>query len=136
MTTTFDPFALVSYTDQPTQQVKCNTRYITQRNTQEISEGIYVTDDGQYIKVVRTRDGERLYGEIWEDYSFRYRPGAVRLAAEGHPITSDEAAWFGKEYHHCILCNRALKDKRSTDVGYGRVCANSRGWPWGEVEVT
>jgi len=46
-------------------------------------------------------------------------------------VTPDEAARFGKTYGVCINCNRALSDDRSIAVGYGPVCAENQGWPWG-----
>lgn len=41
------------------------------------------------------------------------------------------AQQFGRENHVCCFCMRALKDKRSTDMGYGPICAENYGLQWG-----
>lgn len=42
---------------------------------------------------------------------------------------------YAKEYASesgaCCYCNRPLTDERSTEVGYGPVCAKNYGLPWG-----
>ena len=42
------------------------------------------------------------------------------------------AAEYGKLTGHCCFCSRSLKDDRSTDVGYGPVCASRYGLKWGK----
>ena len=44
------------------------------------------------------------------------------------------AAEFGHLTGHCCFCSLALKDERSTFVGYGRICAGKFDLPWGEKE--
>jgi hypothetical protein len=41
------------------------------------------------------------------------------------------AAAHGKLTGKCCFCNRKLTDKRSTDVGYGPICAGKFGRAWG-----
>lgn len=41
------------------------------------------------------------------------------------------AAEYGRMTGSCCFCNRKLEDERSTDVGYGPVCADHYGLPWG-----
>lgn len=43
------------------------------------------------------------------------------------------AAEFGHLTGHCCFCSLALKDERSVAVGYGPVCAEKFGVPWGET---
>jgi len=43
-----------------------------------------------------------------------------------------EAAAFGHLHGACCFCARALSDDRSTTVGYGPICADHYGLPWGE----
>lgn len=41
------------------------------------------------------------------------------------------AASHGHKTGRCCFCNLPLKDKRSTEVGYGKTCAENWGQPWG-----
>jgi hypothetical protein len=41
------------------------------------------------------------------------------------------AAAYGKLVGSCCFCSRTLTDKRSTEVGYGPVCADHFGLAWG-----
>lgn len=41
------------------------------------------------------------------------------------------AARHGRLTGNCCFCNSGLKDERSTDMGYGPVCAKNFGLPWG-----
>jgi hypothetical protein len=41
------------------------------------------------------------------------------------------AAAYGKLTGNCCFCNLPLSDQRSTDVGYGPVCADHWNLPWG-----
>lgn len=43
------------------------------------------------------------------------------------------AAAHGKLTGKCCFCNSALTDKKSTDVGYGPVCAKHYDLPWGST---
>lgn len=43
------------------------------------------------------------------------------------------AAAYGKRTGNCCFCRRDLEDYRSVSVGYGPVCAEKWGLPWGEV---
>ena len=42
------------------------------------------------------------------------------------------AAAYGKETGFCCFCSRTLTDDRSVSVGYGPICADRWGLPWGE----
>jgi hypothetical protein len=44
------------------------------------------------------------------------------------------AAEYGKMSGHCCFCMSPLTDKKSTEVGYGPVCAKQWGLPWGAQE--
>ena len=41
------------------------------------------------------------------------------------------AGKYGRLTGGCSFCNHGLKDDRSTQVGYGPVCAKRFGWVWG-----
>jgi hypothetical protein len=42
------------------------------------------------------------------------------------------AARYGKLTGQCCFCSLPLTDARSTEVGYGKICAGNYGLPWGE----
>jgi hypothetical protein len=44
-----------------------------------------------------------------------------------------KAALHGRQTGCCCFCNRELTDDRSIAVGYGPICADHYGLPWGEV---
>jgi hypothetical protein len=96
----------------------------------EVTEGLYKAADGTIVLVYTTRNN-RLAGKTKQGRSFRYQQGAVALAATGQPVTAAEAAAYGHTHGNCIACSRDLTDDRSLAVGYGPVCANKYGWPWG-----
>jgi hypothetical protein len=53
-------------------------------------------------------------------------------------LASDPAAaarQYGKLTGYCCFCRLPLSDKRSTDMGYGPICAKHFGLPWGEEKV-
>lgn len=43
------------------------------------------------------------------------------------------AAKYGKLHGKCCFCSKGLTDAKSTSVGYGPICAQHYGLPWGEV---
>ena len=44
---------------------------------------------------------------------------------------AETAAEYGRMTGKCCFCNHGLKDERSTEVGYGPVCADHYALPWG-----
>lgn len=46
-----------------------------------------------------------------------------------HPV--ETASEYGRLTGQCCFCSLGLKDARSTAVGYGPVCADHFGLPWG-----
>ncbi len=51
----------------------------------------------------------------------------VAFAADPAKVAADHGRLTGR----CCFCNLALKDERSTAVGYGSTCAAHYGLPWG-----
>jgi len=51
----------------------------------------------------------------------------TRFAENPAKVASEHGALTGK----CCFCNKALKDERSTSVGYGSTCAKHYDLPWG-----
>lgn len=61
-------------------------------------------------------------------------PAAVIEMLKGLAVNpAGVAATHGKLTASCCFCNRALTTKESTSVGYGEICANNYGLPWGAV---
>lgn len=110
---------------------ECSTEPVPTASQVTLEPGLYEYN-GQIILVYKTRN-DRLAGKVKQGRSFRYQQGAVALAGLGNPVTAAYAAAYGHQYDHCCACGRDLEDDRSTQAGYGPVCAKKYGWPWGMV---
>ena len=93
-------------------------------------EGFYMYE-GQYVKVQANKSGTGSYAKVWEGGSWVYTPGLVYRLNETMKLTAEQAKQFGDDTHRCIYCSIALTDQRSIDAGYGPVCADNYGLPWG-----
>lgn len=99
--------------------------------------GVYLacdTDDVDasvgYYKVQESQNGHfyaKKYDGEWV-YEGR-RP--LYFIYPDDKVTAEEAARFGHAHGCCLFCLRNLTDERSTEVGYGPVCAEKNGLPWG-----
>jgi hypothetical protein len=76
-----------------------------------------ITPDGSFRAVVKGDAYHAVYNALVE---FSKNPQEV-------------AAKYGKETGVCCFCGRQLTDERSVEVGYGPICADNWGLPWGEV---
>jgi len=100
----------------------------------ELEHGrVYAAADGTFIKVTESKAGN-LYGKLLDsDGKFTdYQKGL--LGRITRHLTAEEAARFGHEHSRCVFCSHNLsdeKDGRSVDVGYGPICADKYGLPWG-----
>lgn len=63
------------------------------------------------------------------------KAGLVALLSELAARPAEVAAEYGRLTGNCCFCSRALSDERSTEVGYGPICAENYGLPWGAKEV-
>jgi hypothetical protein len=86
----------------------------------ELTEGTYKNED-QVIRVTRSREG-RLYGKVWAEGSFEYRPGLLRGLTSDMLMTLDEAKAFGVQFGVCCMCARTLTNPESIDKGIGPIC--------------
>lgn len=93
--------------------------------------------DGTIYKVQRAVHGSgHLYAKaLVEDgsggWTFKYAPGAIRNLTGRTKLSLDEAKEFGVLTGTCVFCARELTDERSIEAGYGPVCADKNGLPWG-----
>jgi hypothetical protein len=100
----------------------------------ELEHGrVYAMADGTFVKVVESKAGN-LYGKLADaDGKFTdYQKGLLGRIARN--LTAEEAARFGHDHHRCVFCARTLTDEadgRSVEVGYGPICADKYGLPWG-----
>lgn len=96
---------------------------------------------GRYEGEAHTTDGQpygfnKYFGRVTKDGAFH--PGRdltppVRAFLES--LAADPAGIagaYGQQSGECCFCARELTDERSTQVGYGPVCAGNYGLPWGK----
>lgn len=80
--------------------------------------------------------GGRYYGRIDQDGNFSGTsitpngliPFLAAMAADPVTVARD----YGKLTGNCCFCQKRLDDERSTEMGYGPVCAKTYGLPWGK----
>jgi len=88
---------------------------------------------------IYVKGGDQYFGKISPQGRFfpvAACPSTVEaqlLALAANP--EDVAAKYGKMTGCCCFCGRSLTDDRSTDVGYGPVCADKYGLTWGKHAV-
>lgn len=74
------------------------------------------------------------YGRITQEGTYIARtvdPAVEELLKAFAEKPADVAAEHGRMTGNCCFCQRALTDERSTAVGYGPICADHYGLPWG-----
>jgi hypothetical protein len=76
--------------------------------------------------------GGTFFGWIAGDGSTTVvNPGVLGMLKEFAVNPAEIAAYYGRKHGHCCFCARDLTDVRSTTVGYGPICADHYGLPWG-----
>ena len=87
------------------------------------------------INVIATESDEFL-GRIHTDCTAESRlPEWATIAlrqVNEDPIGA--ARFYGHKTGNCSFCGRHLETKESVHVGYGPICAEKYGLPWGETE--
>lgn len=74
-----------------------------------------------------------FYGRINQDGTTTVRDaGVVELLKEFAADPAGTAAAYGRLTGNCCFCKQNLTDERSTEAGYGPVCAGHYGLPWGD----
>jgi hypothetical protein len=94
---------------------------------------------GQIMVTEKLADGNLYYGRVDREGTFHpsQKVSAEQLAAATPALVAmaTDPAAAGKAYGartgHCAFCALALEDGRSVEVGYGPVCAENFGLPWG-----
>lgn len=84
---------------------------------------LYVVFGGDYVGKIAPN------GRFWPT---RECPKAVEQAlVEFNKNPQQVAAAYGQSTGNCCFCARELTDPRSVEVGYGPICADRFGLPWG-----
>lgn len=92
---------------------------------------VMVTDGGPYRE-------SQWFGVIGLDGA--WKPGKVESPAVLEMVKKfaadpvGVAVAYGKATSACCFCAKALTDERSVTVGYGPICADHFGLPWGDVQ--
>lgn len=89
---------------------------------------VFVNSEGAIYRVKKSQKGylkaQMFNIDMWVD-AWGYSTSTWR------ELTAEEAAAFGHATHHCVFCYKSLTTEESTTVGYGPVCAEKNGLPWG-----
>lgn len=103
------------------------------------ADGIYAKD-GEVFKVQWNQNHTNLYAKRLVEnpeaktYSWEYvGKGPLYTLTEADRLTAEKAKELGQLYGVCIFCGRTLTDEASIEAGYGPVCAENHGLPWGHV---
>lgn len=98
----------------------------------QVDEGYYMWY-GRYVKVQENQAGTGVYAKAWDTDTekWEYTSGLVTKLSADMKLTAEDAAKFGSLYGRCVFCSQQLNDERSIVVGYGPVCAENHGLPWG-----
>lgn len=86
-----------------------------------------------FYRVKVSRTSGRAYAEEWDGWRWDYLGArALRDLTLADRLTAEQAKAWSNVTHACIFCGLDLTDDRSTDAGYGPVCAEKNGLPWGD----
>jgi len=89
---------------------------------------INVTSPGSF-------ENRTWFGRITLDGTFEgsreASPAVVETLKALAADPAGKAALHGRQTGCCCFCNRELTDARSVEVGYGPICADRYGLPWG-----
>lgn len=92
---------------------------------------ITVTDGGRY-------GSNTFYGRVHTDGRWEPSRSSAPAWVEDalRELSADAVAFtgaYGRKTGNCCFCNRELSTAASLAVGYGPVCADNYGLPWGDV---
>ncbi len=91
---------------------------------------------------VTDHESRDWYGRILADGKFEASPrietpdGLVEALRAFAAKPAKTAAEHGRITGCCCFCHTPLRDERSTEVGYGPVCAKNWGLPWGRTATS
>lgn len=87
--------------------------------------------------MARSNPANKLYGKFIRTDFIAYRNDSFDIIPIMRELCDDPikfGAMRGQQYKHCCFCNTELTSKESLFAGYGPICADNWGLPWGEVK--
>lgn len=87
--------------------------------------------------LTRSDPANKLYGKFTRQDFIAYRNDSFDIIPIMQELCDDPikfGALRGQQYKHCCFCNTELTSKASLFVGYGPICADNWGLPWGDVK--
>jgi hypothetical protein len=113
-------------------QAQQNIRAAETRTSEKVGPGYYRLD-GDFYRVQTSRSSDRNYSLLWTGSRWDYESGrsAYSRLTAAMELSAEDAKEFGDQYHACVFCTQQLTDQRSIDAGYGPICAQNHGLPWG-----
>lgn len=87
----------------------------------------------------RSDPANKLYGKFVRGYTLfhEYKPSMNHIHNTLSQLCEDPIKFsviHGQQYKHCCFCNTELTSKASLFAGYGPICADNWGLPWGEIK--
>src|SRR5258708_1143510 len=79
----------------------------------------------------------KLYGRFSRTNFIAYRNDVFDIIPIMQELCEDPikfGALHVQQYKHCCFCNTELTSKTSLFAGYGPICADNWGLPWGEIK--
>ncbi len=114
------------------EHVACPAQPVAQAPAYEPQRGDVHVIDGEFYRVHVSQGSGRTYAARFDGHRFDYERGAITKVTADNKVTAAQAAEFGHMHGACVFCSRAIDTPESTAVGYGPVCAERHGLPWGE----
>lgn len=97
-----------------------------------VTEEGYYFDGQAYWKAQRSETSGHLYAKNWNGNRWVYQVGGLKGLYADMAVSTTDAKRFGDLFGVCVFCSRKLTDERSISKGYGPVCAEHNGLPWGD----
>jgi len=118
---------------------KCTAKKTAAKAPALAADGIFAKGDEVY-KVQWNQNHTSLYAKrLVEDGSAKgfcweyVGKGPLHHLTEDDRLTAEKAKSLGALYGVCVFCSATLTDEASIAAGYGPVCAENNGLPWGHV---
>lgn len=118
---------------RPKVAVRVSGHKVTLKYKGDGSVQIIDKEDYQYNKSYG-KDMPVWYGKVTREGNFIAGvalPGLTKVLDEFNESPEVFAKVYGKQFGHCCFCGLELSTDESLAVGYGPVCAEHYGLPWG-----
>jgi hypothetical protein len=115
---------------EPKVEKALETAFTAPKKVTVNAEGLYRNAEGQYIKVVRSKNSGNLYAKRLQyaqgdkKGSFVYEPGLIFTIEPHQKVTLEEGLKFSGKIGFCCMCGRTLTAKASVEAGIGPICSS------------